>query len=296
MGTAMGVSIVIEDPRELEAIQAQEREICKRRIELMLNAGANVVLTTKGIDDLALKYFVDAGAIAVRRVGKEDMRRICKATGATLVVSLGTLEGDEAFEASNLGSAEEVVEELVSDYTKLFIKGCKTTQATSIILRGANEYMLYEMERSVHDSLCVVKRTLESGEVVPGGGATEVALSIFLERFSTSMGSREQLAIAEFADALLVIPKTLTLNAAKDASDLVSKLRAYHNAAQTQEKTEYTNYGLNLADGTLRDNVKAGVLEPILIKMKSIQFATEAAISILRIDDMIKINPKEEQQ
>lgn len=90
------------------------------------------------------------------------------------------------------------------------------------------------MERSIHDALCVIKRVCESKKVVPGGGAVEAALSIYLENFATSLSSREQLAIAEFAKSLLVIPKTLTVNAAQDATELVSKLRAFHNASQTK--------------------------------------------------------------
>ena len=108
----------------------------------------------------------------------------------------------------------------------------KARTAASIILRGANDFYCDEMERSLHDSLCVVKRVLESKQVVPGGGCVEAALSIHLENFATSVGSREQLAIAEFANSLLVIPRCLSVNAAKDSTDLVSKLRAYHNSSQ----------------------------------------------------------------
>merc|ERR1711998_283276 len=203
------------------------------RIQMMLDAGANVILTTKGIDDLAMKCFTDSGCIAVRRVPLIEMQRIAKATGATLAVSLGTLEGDEAFEKDWVGSCAEVSEERIGDYEMMLFKGCKTSKATTIVLRGANDYMLDEMERSVHDALCVVKRTLESGMVVPGGGAVETALSIHLENFATTLGTREQLAIAEFAQAMLVIPKQLSVNAAQDASDMVAKLRASHNASQT---------------------------------------------------------------
>ena len=101
-----------------------------------------------------------------------------------------------------------------------------------MLLRGANDYMLDEMDRGLHDALCIVKRVLETNSVVPGGGAVEAALSIYLENFAETLGSREQLAINEFAEALLVIPKTLAVNAAKDATDLVAKLRTYHNHAQ----------------------------------------------------------------
>ena len=115
---------------------------------------------------------------------------------------------------------------------KFPIQRPKARTAASIILRAANDFYCDEMERSVHDALCVVKRVLESKTVVPGGGCVEAALSIYLENFATSVGSREQLAIAEFANSLLVIPKCLAVNAAKDSTDLVSKLRAYHNNSQ----------------------------------------------------------------
>ena len=92
------------------------------------------------------------------------------------------------------------------------------------------------MERSVHDALCVVRRVLESKRVVAGGGAVEAALNVYLEQFATSLASREQLAVAEFARAMLVIPKTLACNAAQDATDLVAKLVAYHHKAQTAKQ------------------------------------------------------------
>jgi T-complex protein 1 subunit alpha len=198
---------------------------------------------------------------------------------------LANLEGEETFEASYLGYAEEVVQERISDDECILVKGTKSQNSASIILRGANDFMLDEMERSVHDSLCAVKRTLESNSVVPGGGSVETALSIYLENFATTLASREQLAIAEFANALLVIPKTLAVNAALDSTDLVSKLRAYHNASQTDEtKKALKWYGLDLLKGVTRDNLAAGVLEPAMSKLKSLKAATEAAIALLRIE------------
>ena len=133
--------------------------------------------------------------------------------------------------------------------------------------------------------------------MVAGGGAVESALSVYLEHLATTLGSREQLAIAEFADALLIIPKVLAVNAAKDATELVAKLRAYHHTAQTKaDKKHYSSMGLDLVHGTIRNNLEAGVIEPAMSKVKIIQFATEAAITILRIDDMIKLNPAREQK
>ncbi|KAK7907664.1 hypothetical protein WMY93_016276 [Mugilogobius chulae] len=266
----MGVQVIINDPEKLDLIRQRESDITKERIQKIL-----------------------ATAMAVRRVLKRDLKRIAKATGATMCPSLSNLEGEETFEATMLGQAEEVVQERVCDDELILIKNTKARTSASIVLRGANDFMCDEMERSVHDALCVVKRVLESKSVVPGGGAVEAALSIYLENYATSMGSREQLAIAEFARSLLVIPKTLAVNAAQDSIDLVAKLRAFHNEAQVNPERKNLKWiGLDLINGKPRDNKQAGVYEPTMVKTKSLKFATEAAITILRIDDLIKLFPE----
>ncbi|KAI9665507.1 MAG: T-complex protein 1 subunit alpha [Alyxoria varia] len=228
----LGVQITVEDPGQLEKIRERESNIVLERVEMILKAGANVILTTKGIDDLVLKLFVERGAMGIRRCRKEDLRRIAKASGGSLVSSLSDLNGDESFSKDNLGHAEEVVQDRVSDDECILIKGTKTHSAASIILRGSNDYQLDEMERSIHDSLSAVKRVLESGRVVPGAGAVETALHIYLEEWATSVGSREQLAIGAFAASLLAIPKTLATNAALDSTELVAQLRSRHALSQ----------------------------------------------------------------
>jgi len=293
----LGVQILVEDPEKLEGIRQRETDITKDRIQKILAAGANVILTTGGIDDLCLKYFVEAGAMAVRRCKKVDLKRIAKCTGATFLMTMANMEGDESFDASMLGTCEEVVQERICDDELILIKGPKARSAASIILRGANDFMVDEMERSMHDALCVVKRVLESKSLVPGGGCVEAALSIYLENLATSLSSREQLAIAEFARSLLVIPKQLAVNAAQDSTDLVAKLRAFHNTSQMKpEHKDLKWVGLDLVKGVVRDNKKAGVFEPAMSKVKSLKFATEAAITILRIDDMIKLFPEQKEQ
>ena len=385
----LGVNITIDDPQQLEQIRKREAGIVMERVDMILKAGANVVMTTKGIDDLCLKQFIEKGAMAVRRCKKEDLRRIAKATGATLVSSLSDLNGDEKFEAASLGHAEEVSQERISDDECILVKGTKVHTAASIILRGSNDYQLDEMERSIHDSLSAVKRTLESGSIVPGGGAVETALHIYLEEFAVTVvrpsspilidrplpstaphyiptssippplhppfppsslppptvhqlipqqGSREQLAIGEFAQSLLIIPRTLALNAAKDASDLIARLRSIHASSQRlpsppspnppqktppsspskpstskhspnpshstnsapskeaqllEQRRGYKNYGLDLMRGKVVDEVKAGVLEPSMSKVRQLKSAVEACIAIMRIDTLIKLDPEQ---
>jgi len=239
----LGVQVTVEDPAQLEKIRQREGGIVMERVEMILKSGANVVLTTKGIDDMVLKLFIERGAMAVRRCKKEDLRRIAKATGATLTSSLSDLNGDESFAASSLGHAEEVSQERISDDECIIVRNPKVYTSASIILRGPNEYALDETERSVHDTLSAVKRTLESNRIVPGGGAVETALHIYLEEWATTVGSREQLAIGAFAQALLVIPKTLATNAALDSTDLVAQLRSRHATSQKLGSGEQGGHG-----------------------------------------------------
>jgi T-complex protein 1 subunit alpha len=303
----LGVHITVEDPQQLEKIRERESGMVLERVEMILKAGANVVLTTKGIDDMVLKLFIERGAMGVRRCKKEDLRRIAKASGATLVSTLSDLNGDEKFDKESLGYAEEVVQERISDDECILVKGTKAYSSASIILRGSNEYQLDEMERSVHDSLSAVKRTLESGAVVPGGGAVETALHIYLEEFALTTSSREQLAIGEFSQSLLVVPKTLAVNAALDSSELLAQLRLRHALSQRVQdgdanekekdiakRRQYKNYGLDLSRGKLADVVKMGVLEPSMSKIKQLKSAVEACVSIMRIDTLIKLDPPEQ--
>jgi len=275
-------------------------DITKEKIQKILDAGTTVVFTTKGIDDMAMKYLTEAGVLAVRRVERKDIKRIAKCVGGTVQLTLATMEGDEAFDPAALGAAEEVCEQRVGDNDFIFLKGCSKAKAATILLRGANEFMLEESERSVHDALCAVSRTMESNSVVPGGGATETAVSLHLDDFARTFTGYEQWAIAEFAEALLTIPKTLAQNAALDAIDLLASLRVHHHSARQagagDSKQEYKWYGLDLTNNGVRNSVTAGVLEPLVSKLKSLKFATEAAITILRIDDLIKIAPDPEPE
>mmetsp|Transcript_19337 Transcript_19337/g.35916 ORF Transcript_19337/g.35916 Transcript_19337/m.35916 type:complete len:209 (+) Transcript_19337:65-691(+) len=205
---------------------------------------------------------------------------------------MADMDGNETFDASCLGTAETVKEERVGDGELLYVCGC-VGGASTVVLRGANEFMLDEMDRALHDSLCVIKRMLESNSLVAGGGAVEASLSVALDHYATTIETREQLAVAEFAQALLVIPKTLSVNAAKDATELVAKLRSIHSKAQSgSDNLKHT--GLDLIDGITRNNLEAGVVEPAISKIKSLRFATEAAITILRIDDRITLTPEQE--
>ena len=289
----LGVQINVTDPAELEKIRQKEMDITKERIGKILDKGVNVIFSTQGIDDMSMKYLVDGGVYAVRRVDKKDIKRISKATGAKLIVTLTSAAiGDdwetEAFDESYIGFANEVCEERVADNDFTFIKGCSSSRCSTILLRGANEVVLGEVERSVHDALCVVSKALENTALVPGGGAVETGLAIHLEDFALAYPGREQLSIIEFAEALMTIPKTLATNAALDVTNIIADLKVAH--AQKKHHS-----GLDLARGEIVNSIENGVVEPLISKLKSIKFATETAITILRIDDLVKLAPEQER-
>jgi T-complex protein 1 subunit alpha len=269
-----GVAVLVDNPEHLEKIRQRELDITKERCQKLIKAGANVILCTKGIDEFAIKYFVEAGAIAVRRVTKPDLRRIAQGSGARIMITFAEENGDEKVDPEWLGEVDEVCEERVGDNDFIFFKQMKSSQAATLLLRGANEYMLDEVERSVHDALCAVKRVLESNSLVIGGGCVEVSTSIFLDYYARTLGSREQLAIAEFAESLNVIPKTLAINAAKDATELLTKLRFVHDKSQKSgedESSKLKHTGLDLINGKIRNNFNAGVFEPAMSKIKSLK-------------------------
>jgi T-complex protein 1 subunit alpha len=301
----MGVKLVVTDTQEVERIREREMDITREKIQKILSSGANVILTTQGIDDLCLKYFVEAGAMGVRRVRKEDLHRIAKMTGGMMVSTMDDLEGNETFDPEWLGECETVSEERVGDGELIYFRNAVNQRATTVILRGANEYMLDEMDRAFHDTLCVLKRILESNTLVAGGGSVEAALSVHLKQFAEkNLTTREQLAVTEFAEALLVIPRTLSVNAALDATELVSQLISAHHRYQTsgEEKNEEEDFeglkfsGLDLFKGIVQNNMAAGIIEPAISKIKSFRFATEATIAILRIDDLLSLNEHEQEQ
>lgn len=289
---ALGVQIAISDPSELEKIRQKEMDITKDRINAILALGVNVIFTSRGIDDMALKYLIDRKVFAVRRVDKKDLKRIAKATNAKILLTLTASDSDgwdsEAIDASSIGHAEEVSEQRVGDNDFTFIKGTAAGASSTLLLRGANEVVLDEAHRSVHDALCAVSRAMESSALVPGAGSVETALALHLEDYAAqNVPGREQVAVTAFAESLTVIPKTLAANAALDVTELFAKLRACHAKGQTRS-------GLDLVNGAVFDALECGVVEPAVSKLKSIKFATEAAITILRIDDLIKLAPPPE--
>ncbi|MCJ2563234.1 MAG: thermosome subunit, partial [Candidatus Thermoplasmatota archaeon] len=236
--------------------------------------GANVLFCQKGIDDLVQHYLSKEGIYTVRRAKKSDMEKLAKATGATIVSKIDELR------RGDLGSAGEVYEKKIGDDEMTFVTGCRNPKAVSVLLRGGTEHVVDELDRSFEDAISVVGIAIEDGKMVTGGGSTATEIALALREYAASVGGREQIAINAFADAIEVIPRTLAENAGMDPIDTLIDMRKEHKKGK---KT----FGVNVLEGKLSDMMKENVIEPIRVGTQAIQSATDAAVMILRIDDVI---------
>ncbi|QFU84113.1 thermosome subunit alpha [Natronorubrum aibiense] len=272
--TEIDAEVNVTDPDQLEQFLEQEEAQLREMAEQVADVGADVVFVDGGIDDMAQHYLAQEGIIAVRRVKSSDQGQLARATGATPVSSVDDLTEDD------LGFAGSVAQKEIAGDQRIFVEDVEDAKAVTLILRGGTEHVIDEVDRAIEDSLGVVRTTLEDGKVVAGGGAPEVELSLALRDYADSVGGREQLAVEAFADALEVIPRTLAENAGLDPIDSLVELRADHDAGETAS-------GLDAYTGDTIDMAEEGVYEPLRVKTQAIESATEAAVMLLRIDDVI---------
>ena len=272
--TEFDAKIQISDPSQLQAFLNEEENLLKRFVESVKSTGANVMFCQKGIDDLAQHYLAKEGIYSVRRVKESDMEKLAKATGAKVVTKIKELSKDD------LGHADLVEERKIADDEMTFVTGCKHAKAVSILIRGGTEHVVDELERSLDDALSVVAVAVEDGKIVTGGGSVATEISLALKDYAVSVGGREQMAIEAFSDAIEVIPRTLAENAGFDPIDTLLDLRNSHKKGEV-------NTGLNLDTGKVADMKKLNVLEPARISRQAFQSATDVAVMILRIDDVI---------
>ncbi len=272
--TETDAKIEITDPMQMQAFLDEEEKYLRKMVETVKASGANAVFCQKGIDDLVQHFLAKEKIYAARRVKKSDMEKLAKATGAQLITKIDELNADD------LGKAALLEVKKIQDEEMTFVTGCKNPKALSILIRAGTQHVVDEIERSLDDAMSVVSVTIEEGRMLTGGGSTAVELAMRLREYSATVGGREQIAIDAFASAMEVIPTALAENAGLDPIDILIDLRKAH-------KTGKTYYGLNVYSGKVEDMLKLNVLEPMCVGRQAIMSATDAAVMILRIDDVI---------
>ncbi len=279
--TETDAKIQITDPSQLQSFIEMEEKMLKEMVDKIVKTGANVVFCQKGIDDTAQHYLAKAGIYAVRRVTRSDMEKLERATGAKIITSFNDLS------SKDLGFAGLVEERKIGDEAMTFVTDCKNPKAVTMLIRGGTEHVIDEVKRAMEDAIGDVAAALKYGSVVGGAGSVEEELAKELRKFANSLSGREQLAVQSFAEAIEVIPRTLAENAGLDPIDILAELKAEHDKGKKWA-------GIDVFSGKVIDAWKLGVVEPLKIKTQAIQSASEVAIMILRIDDVIASGGKKE--
>jgi len=272
--TEMSSEIRITDPTQMQMFLEEENRMLKTMVDKLHDIGTNVLICQKGIDDIAQHFLAKHGIMAVRRVKESDMIKLAKATGGRVISNLDDLTEHD------LGTADLAQQKKVESDKWVFIEGCKHPQSVTMLIRGGSQRVIDEVDRSIHDSLMVVKDVIEKPEIVAGGGAPEAFAASQLKDWADNFDGREQLAIKKYAEALEIIPLTIAENAGMDPIDTMATLRAKQNQGQ-----KWT--GIDARNTKISDMLSIDVVEPIAVKEQIIKSATEAACMILRIDDVI---------
>ena len=266
--------ISISSPNQLQDFMDREEAVLKDIVEKIKVSGANVIFCQKGIDDIVQYYLAKEGIYACRRVSKSDMENLARATGGKIMSKLNELN------SGDLGESDLIEEVKQGDESMTYVTGCKDPRALTILIHGGSSHVMDEMERAVRDGLGDVAAVIKDKKIVAGAGAIEMELSKKLKEFSNSLTGREQLAVMEFANALEFVPSTLAENAGLDPIDILTELKARHDNGEK-------NAGINIFTNRVEDALVEGIIEPVRIKKQAISSASEVAVMILRIDDVL---------
>jgi T-complex protein 1 subunit delta len=271
--------IVVNDYRQMDKILKEERQylldICKK----IKKSGCNVLLIQKSIlrdavNDLSLHFLSKLKILAIKEIEREEVEFICKSTGCKPIADV------DSFTEDKLGYADLVEEVKVSGSNVVKVTGVKNTGKTvSVLIHGANNLVLEEAERSLHDALCVIRCLVKKRALIAGGGAPEIEVSRRLMEHAKTLKGMEQYCYNAFAEALEVIPITLAENAGLNPISIVTELRNRHALGDI-------NAGINVRKGTISDILEENVVQPLLVSTSAIQLASETVKMIMKIDDM----------
>jgi archaeal chaperonin len=319
--TRREAEIQITSPNDIQSYKHQEMQMIKSKIEHIIDSGANVVISRKGINTFAQHILTRAGIISVRRVKENDLLWLAKATGASISEKLSH-EDDRHDDKHNhnhdsnhhdhdthkhentqhshdntlhyhhgdidikLGHAEQVYEKFVGDDKMVFIEGCRNPKAVTLLLRANSKEILDESHRSVLDAINVLKDFITKPAIVTGGGSTEMAIARKVKKKASDMADRKQIVIQKFAEALEEIPLTIARNAGMNVIDTLAELRSKHSIADGNA----IFYGVDAIERTV-GMMFPTIIEPSIVKEQIIKTAVEVINMLIRVDDVLIAKP-----
>ncbi len=323
--TRREAEIQITWPTDIQSYKHQETQMIKSKIQHIIDSGANVVISRKGINTFAQHILTQAGIISVRRVKENDLLWLAKATGASISERLSheNDEHDEHDDKHNhnhgssshhhdnhkhentqqrkdnplhyhhgdidikLGYAERVYEKFVGDDKMVFIEGCKNPKAVTLLLRANSKETLDESHRSMLDAINVLKDFITKPTIVTGGGSTEMAIARKVKEKASDIADRKQIVIQKFAEALEEIPLTIARNAGMNVIDTLAELRSRHS---TEGDGNAIFYGVDAIERTV-DLMFPTIIEPSIVKEQIIKTAVEVTNMLTRVDDVLMAKP-----
>ncbi len=277
------MEISINSPELIQRLLEKQEKILQEKVEKIAATGASVVITQKGIDDVAQHFLAKRGIMAVRRVKRSDIEKLARATGAKIVTNIEDLRPED------LGYAKLVEERKVGEDKMIFIEEAQNPRSVTILIRGGFERLVEEADRALHDALSAVADAVMDGKIVAGGGAVEAEVAKTLREWAKTIAGKEQLAVEAYIKALESLPQTLAHNAGHDPIEILMKLRSAH-----EEGKKWA--GIDIETGEIIDLWEAGVYEPARVKINALKAGTEVTSLILRIDDVIAAKREEKEE
>jgi T-complex protein 1 subunit delta len=295
--TDMDHNVVVSDYAAMDRVLKEERTYILNIVKQIKKAGCNVLLIQKSIlrdavSDLALHFLDKIKCMVIKDIEREDVEFICKSLGCRPIASL------DHFTAENLVTAELVeeigvggnrmvkitgeIEENSSDLDRSWaVSGAHNAGKTvTLLVRGSNKLVLEEADRSLHDALCVIRCLVRKKALIAGGGVPEIELALKLAALADKKEGIDAICLRAYANALEIIPFTLAENAGLNPIQTVTELRNRHAKGETSA-------GINVRKGAISDILEENVIQPLLVSVSAITFATETVRSILKIDDII---------
>lgn len=305
--TKTDAEIRIATPDQIRTFTDEEKSMIRSKVQRIIESGANVVISRKGINTFAQHLLSEAGIISVRRVKENDLLWLAKATGATISDKLDHEHDGHSHHYVNhhhhddlqyyhhgdidikLGYAALVYEKFVGDDKMVFVEGCKDPKSVTLLLRAGTKTSLDECHRSVLDAIYVLRDFIMKPSIVAGGGSTELIIAEKIRQQSSSIGNREQLVLMKFAEALEEMPLTIARNSGMNMIDALTELRKKSSSGLSNGSLKW--YGVNAIERKIDDMFSQNVIEPCIVKEQILKTAVEVTNLLLRVDDVLMAKP-----
>jgi len=275
-----GAKVRVEGIAQLAEVEASEKEKMKNKCMKIINHNVNCFINRQLIYNYPEEIFAQHGIMAIEHADFEGVERLAKALGSDVLSTF-----DET-ERVNYGFAERIEEVMIGESTLIRFSGLPRGEACTIVLRGTSQHILDEAERSIHDAICVISQTVRETRTVLGAGCSEFVMAKAVEERSKLTPGKKALAMQAFANALKMIPTIIADNAGLDSNDLVTRLQAEHYSGNK-------NFGLDVVNGDIGDVKVLGITESFKVKSSVLNYASEAAEMILRVDDVLRAVPRQ---